>query len=108
MVQPILTLWPVLTRVKSGQAQFDAGQNGPRSQVGLEHSHSGTSSPPSICSLCIVIVNFDTSIDNCRLIFKIRSRVNFDNEGNTYNNFNESFKLENYKLKKDEDNNMRL
>ena len=31
------SLWPVLTRVKSGQAQFDAGQNGPGSQVGLEH-----------------------------------------------------------------------
>ena len=29
--------WPVLIRVKSGQAQFDAGQNGPGSQVGREH-----------------------------------------------------------------------
>ena len=34
------SLWPVLTRVKSGQAQFDAGQNGPGSQVGLEHLHA--------------------------------------------------------------------
>ena len=33
------SLWPVLTRVKSGQAQFDAGQNGPGSQVGLEQKH---------------------------------------------------------------------
>ena len=33
------SLWPVLTCVKSGQAQFDAGQNGPGSQVGLEHIH---------------------------------------------------------------------
>ena len=31
------SLWPVLTRVKSGQARFDEGQNGPGSQVGLEH-----------------------------------------------------------------------
>ena len=30
------SLWPRLTRVKSGQAQFDASQNGPASQVGLE------------------------------------------------------------------------
>ena len=30
------SLWPILTRVKSGQAQFDVGQNGPGSQVGLE------------------------------------------------------------------------
>ena len=30
------SLWPVLTRVKSGQAQFDVDQNGPGSQVGLE------------------------------------------------------------------------
>ena len=28
------SLWPSLTRVKSGQAQFDASQNGPASQVG--------------------------------------------------------------------------
>ena len=33
------SLWPILTRVKSGQAQFDTGQNGPGSQVGLEHIH---------------------------------------------------------------------
>ena len=33
------SLWPVLTRVKSGQAQFDVGQNGLGSQVGLEHNH---------------------------------------------------------------------
>ena len=33
------SLWPSLTRVKSGQAQFDATQNGPASQVGLEHRY---------------------------------------------------------------------
>ena len=33
------SLWPVLTRVKSAQAQLDVGQNGPGSQVGLEHHH---------------------------------------------------------------------
>ena len=30
------SLWPSLTRAKSGQAQIDASQNGPASQAGLE------------------------------------------------------------------------
>ena len=33
------SLWSSLTSVKSGQAQFDASQNGPVSQVGLEQQH---------------------------------------------------------------------
>ena len=31
------SLWPSLTPVKSGLAQFDASQNGPANQLGLEH-----------------------------------------------------------------------
>ena len=33
------SLWPILTRIKSDQAQFDAGQNESGSQVGLEQLH---------------------------------------------------------------------
>ena len=47
------SLWPVLTRVKSGQAQFDAGQNGPGSQVGLEQLYEPREEDnyePNVCS----------------------------------------------------------
>ena len=35
-----------MARVKSGQAQFDEGQDGPGSQVGLEHIHQGEVESP--------------------------------------------------------------
>ena len=53
------SLWPVLTHVKSGQAQFDTGQNGPGSQVGLEQMQAPVKLYYVLCNL----KSFETTIE---------------------------------------------
>ena len=55
------SLWAVLTRVKSGQAQFDEGQNGPG-----ESSCAGTPGPKKWLILGISLTH---SVENRDLLF---------------------------------------